>query len=164
MSDFEVIVLGVGDTFSERYHPSALLLMCEGFRLAIDCPDQYRTALKDAADRSGRALSLSDIDHVLITHVHGDHMNGLEGVAFYKHFVDQKRVKLVTSPDVRACIWDERLKASMSSLWNGHEFRSLDFDDLAPLVDGDGPSSWPGGPAARSTCSCPRSESQWSPG
>jgi ribonuclease BN (tRNA processing enzyme) len=138
MSELEVTVLGVGDTFSERYHSSALLLSCDGFRLAIDCPDQYRGVLKDAADISGRTLSLSDIDHVLITHVHGDHMNGLEGVAFYKHFVDQKRLKLITSPDVRACIWDQRLKASMGVLWNGQEHRSLDFDDYFELL----PLSW----------------------
>ena len=67
MAELEVIVLGVGDTFSERYHPSSLLLVCEGFTLAIDCPDQYRAVLSDAAQLSGRALSLSEIDHVLIS-------------------------------------------------------------------------------------------------
>jgi ribonuclease BN (tRNA processing enzyme) len=129
MSDFEVIVLGVGDTFSERHHSTALLLSCDGFRLAIDCPDQYRGVLKDASERTGKALSLSDIDHVLITHVHGDHMNGLEGVAFYKHFVDRRRLQLVCSPELRQNIWDERLKASMSQLYDGHHFRELGFDD-----------------------------------
>lgn len=129
MSDFEVFVLGVGDTFSEHHHSTALLLQCDGFRLAVDCPDMYRGVLKDASNTSGRALSLSDIDHVLITHVHGDHMNGLEGVAFYKHFVDRKRLQLVTAPEVRETIWDQRLKASMSVLWNGSEHRTLGFDD-----------------------------------
>lgn len=129
MSDFEVVVVGVGDTFSELYHSTALLLICDGFHLAIDCPDMYRSALRAAAERSGRSLSLSDIDHVLITHVHGDHMNGLEGVAFFKHFAEGKRVGLVTSPEVFAVIWDERLKASMGVLWDGQEFRKLSFDD-----------------------------------
>lgn len=138
MSDFEIIVLGVGDTFSELHHSTAVLLCYGGFRLAIDCPDQYRGVLKDAADRSGRALNLSDIDHVLITHVHGDHMNGLEGVAFYKHFVDRKRLGLVTSPDVRRNIWDERLKASMSVLYDGKQYLALGFDDYFEHL----PLSW----------------------
>jgi ribonuclease BN (tRNA processing enzyme) len=138
MSDFDVIVLGVGDTFSERHHSSALLLQCDGFRLAIDCPDMYRGVLKDASDKTGTALSLSDIEHVLITHVHGDHMNGLEGVAFYKHFVDQQRLKLITAPEVRETIWEQRLKASMSALWNGSEHRTLGFDDYFEYV----PLSW----------------------
>ena len=93
LSKFEVLVLGVGDTFSEKHHSSALLLSCDGFHLAVDCPDMYRSVLRAAAERSGRSISLSDIEHVLITHVHGDHMNGLEGVAFFKHFVDHERGK-----------------------------------------------------------------------
>jgi len=138
MSNFEVIVLGVGDTFSERHHSTALLLVCDGFSLAIDCPDMYRSVLRSATESSGRTLSLSDIDHVLITHVHGDHMNGLEGATFYKHFVENKRINLVTSPEVRAAIWDERLKAPMSSLWDGQQFRQLHFDDYFDHV----PLSW----------------------
>ena len=55
MSTFEVIALGVGDTFSEQHHPTALLLACDGFQLAIDCPDMYRRVLRDAARQSGRA-------------------------------------------------------------------------------------------------------------
>jgi ribonuclease BN (tRNA processing enzyme) len=128
MSDFEVLVLGVGDTFSERHHPTALLLCCDGFFLSVDCPDMYRAVLADAARRTGRALSLSAIDHVLITHVHGDHMNGLEGVAFYKHFVDGRRLQLVTAPEVHAPLWDQRLQASMGALWDGQQHRAMTFD------------------------------------
>jgi ribonuclease BN (tRNA processing enzyme) len=138
MSELEVLVLGVGDTFSELHHSTALLLECAGFRLAIDCPDQYRAVLKDAAQKSGRVLSLSDIDHVLITHVHGDHMNGLEGAAFFKHFVDRKRLQLITAPEVREQIWDQRLKASMGVLWNGSEHRDMSFDSYFEHV----PLSW----------------------
>jgi ribonuclease BN (tRNA processing enzyme) len=140
MSDFEVIVLGVGDTFSEHNHTSAILLACDGFQLAIDCPDTYRAVLRAASERSGRPLSLTAIDHVLITHVHGDHMNGVEGVAFFKHFAEGKRVQLVASPEVRQVIWNERLKASMSQLWNGQSFRQLGFDDYFDHV----PLSWDG--------------------
>lgn len=128
MSSFEVFVLGVGDTFSEKHHSTALLLSCDGFQLAIDCPDMYRSVLRSTAERCGRPLSLADIDHVLITHVHGDHMNGLEGVAFFKHFAEGKRLRLLTSPEVRASIWDERLKASMGTLWDGEASRAMGFD------------------------------------
>lgn len=128
MSRFDVIVLGVGDSFSERHRSTALLLRCDGFQLAIDCPDMYRSALRAAAERSGESLSLADIDHVLITHVHGDHMNGLEGAAFFKHFAQGRRVQLVTSPEVRATIWDQRLACSMGTLWDGAQFRELTFD------------------------------------
>jgi ribonuclease BN (tRNA processing enzyme) len=138
VSDLEVIVLGVGDTFSERNHTSALLLVCDGFHLAIDCPDTYRSVLRSATERSGRELRLTDVDHMLITHAHGDHMNGLEGVAFFKFFAEGKRLHLATSSELRSNIWDERLKASMGVLWDGERFQSKTFDDYFDHV----PLSW----------------------
>ncbi len=129
MGEFTAVVLGVGDTFSQVHHPCALLLACDGAFLGIDCPDMYRAVLRSAAERSGRALALEEIDHLLITHVHGDHMNGLEGVAFYKRFAEGRRVGLVTSPEVRAVLWDERLKASMGALWDGERYQPMGFDD-----------------------------------
>lgn len=140
-SGFEVVALGVGDSFSELHRSSALLLVCDGVQLAIDCPDMYRGALRAASERASRTLTLSDVDHVLITHVHGDHMNGLEGVAFYKHFAQGRRVQLVTSPEVRRDIWDHRLRASMGVLWDGSEYRPMSFDSYFEHV----PLSWTDG-------------------
>lgn len=126
---FEVIALGVGDTFSERHHTTSLLLSCDGALLAVDTPDTYRAVLREAAERCGRPLDLAAIDDVLITHVHGDHMNGLEGVAYWKFFAEGKRLRLWTSPEVREVIWDQRLVASMGTLWDGARFRQMRFDD-----------------------------------
>src|SRR5262249_41816558 len=95
----------------------------------IDCPDRYRSVLRAAAASAGRPLPLEGIDHFLITHLHGDHMNGLEGVAWYKHFAEHKRVQLLASPEVCETIWDSRLVGSMSRLWNGSAFHAMSFGD-----------------------------------
>lgn len=126
---FDVHILGVGDTFSEVHHPTSLLLDCDGFFLAIDCPDMYRRVLRDAREISKRPLDLRDIDHMLITHVHGDHMNGLEGVGFFKHFAQNKPLSLVASPEVREDVWERRLAASMGQLWTGSEMKTMRFED-----------------------------------
>ena len=46
MARFAVTVIGAGDTFTERHHTAALLLSCDGFHLAVDCPDRYRCAAR----------------------------------------------------------------------------------------------------------------------
>src|SRR4051812_27891616 len=104
MSRFDILPLGVGDTFSELRITASLLLEYEGFRLAVDCPDRYRGVLKTIGERAGRPLPLQSVDDVFITHVHGDHMNGLEGVAFFKRFAENKRLRLHTTEDVRSVI------------------------------------------------------------
>lgn len=129
MPRFEVVALGVGDSFSERHHPTSMLLMYGDFHLAIDCPDMYRRVLRDASARSGRKLDLARIDDVLITHVHGDHMNGLEGFAFFKHFAQRRRVGLIASQAVRDVIWEQRLQASMGVLFDGKRCVEKSFED-----------------------------------
>lgn len=126
---FEVIVLGVGDTFSEHFFPTCLLLRKDNFQLAIDCPDGYRRVLAEARKTTGLNLDLADIDDVLLTHVHGDHMNGLEGVAFFKKFAQQRRVNLHASPEVHAVVWPQRLQGSMQTLYDGSKPQSLTYED-----------------------------------
>ncbi|MDB4938362.1 MAG: Metallo-beta-lactamase family protein [Labilithrix sp.] len=129
----KLYVLGVGDTFTETHFTHALLLEAEGFRLAIDCPDSYRRVLRSARDKTGvahaGALDLFAIDDVLVTHVHGDHMNGLEGVGYFKHFAQKKPLNLHTIAPVKDALWNQRLVASMGTLWDGHEFRPKSFED-----------------------------------
>lgn len=129
MEPFEVLVLGVGDTFSERHHTASLLLSAGGVRVAVDCPDRYREALGSASARAGRSVALEEVDHVLITHIHGDHVNGLEGVAFYRHFVEGRRLSLLAAPEVRAALWPGRLEAPMATLWDGQRFVRRSFED-----------------------------------
>ncbi len=124
MSSFEVVIIGVGDAFSESIDRAR----CSSPAAAST---SRSTALTCTGPRCGRRAStpVERSPSQTSTHVHGDHMNGLEGVAFYKHFAAGKKVQLVTSPEVRAVIWDERLKASMSALWDGQQFGHMCFDD-----------------------------------
>jgi ribonuclease BN (tRNA processing enzyme) len=129
----KLYVLGVGDTFSEKHVTHALMVEADGFRLAIDCPDSYRRVLRAARDKAGVAhaanLDLFAIDDVLVTHVHGDHMNGLEGVGFFKLFAQKKALNLHTIAPVKDALWQHRLVASMGTLWDGREFQTRSFDD-----------------------------------
>ncbi|MFI5297748.1 MAG: MBL fold metallo-hydrolase [Polyangiales bacterium] len=133
-SPFEVIPLGVGDTFSATHVTASLLLRCEGFTLAIDAPDRYRGVLARASTADD-TLALSTIDDVLITHVHGDHVNGLEGIAFFKRFAQQRRVRLYTLPEVVGPLWDRRLFAPMSELWDGKKKQTMRFSDYFDMAE-----------------------------
>lgn len=125
----EVLPLGVGDTFSTQHNTTALLLRFDGEYLSVDCPDTYLRAMGNAVATAGWSTLPTDVDRVLITHVHGDHMNGLEGFTFYKHFVEHKKLTLLAVPEVRSAVWEARLQVSMGQLWDGSQFRSLSFDD-----------------------------------
>lgn len=115
----EIIVLGVGDAFTAKYVNTSFLIQHEGFTLAIDCPDRYRGVLAAASKKTDRDLRLEDVDAFLITHLHGDHVNGLESVSFYRRFREQRKVDLWAQEGVLKDLWSCRLQVALEPLFDG---------------------------------------------
>lgn len=137
-------VVGVGDAFTARYHNACLLIESGGTRLLVDAPPALARALRDLslAEPSAPAVGLDDVDHVLITHLHGDHMGGLEQLLFWRRFVTGRKACLYAIPEVLAGLWDTRLKGGMDTLMDkpGGPTRRLTLDDYAdvrPLGPGE---------------------------
>lgn len=144
MSSFSVRVVGVGDAFTARYHNACLLFQAGATRLLVDAPPALARALRDLslARPSEEAVGLDDIDHVLITHLHGDHVGGLEQLLFWRRFVTQRKARLHAVPEVLAGLWDTRLRGGMETLLDTPEgpARTLGLDDYA-IVEPLGPGA-----------------------
>lgn len=113
---FTFVPLGVGDAFSARWYSSCLLLEHEGRRVLIDCPHPIRKMLREATERAGERLDLDAIEGVALTHLHADHVSGLEGYAYFSFFVLHRKARVLAHPRVRARLWDGCLAAGMEHL------------------------------------------------
>jgi ribonuclease BN (tRNA processing enzyme) len=137
MPSLSVRVVGVGDAFTARYHNACLLFEAGGTRLLVDAPPALARALRDLslARAAEPAVGLDDIDHVLITHLHGDHVGGLEQLLFYRRFVTGKKATLHAVPEVLAGLWETRLRGGMETLLDapGGPSRTLGLDDYADV-------------------------------
>lgn len=131
---FSIRVLGTGDAFTRNRWNSSLVLEAEGTRVLLDAPPCLARAL------AGLGLSLDDVDHVLLTHYHGDHVGGLEQLLFWRRFVTRRRVTLHAIPEVLAGLWDGRLKGGMDRLLDAqgqsHAVKLEEYADLSPLGPG----------------------------
>jgi ribonuclease BN (tRNA processing enzyme) len=144
-------VLGVGDAFTERYHNACLCIEepSSGLRLQIDCPPAFPRVLADHRARSGSDLSAENLDHLLLTHLHGDHCGGTEAFLYLRRFVFQKKPTLYGAREVLDELWPTRLRGGMEQLMLG--VPALDPTEiaarLAPPLPSPGTVPWIDSPA-----------------
>ncbi len=107
--------LGTGSAFTidDNYHSNMILESDDKKILLIDCGSDARLSL--------HALGLShrDIHSVYISHLHADHVGGLEWLAFTTKFdPGVKKPNLYVSERLVHDLWNKTLSGGLSSLQN----------------------------------------------
>lgn len=75
MTDFRIHTLGCGSAKPTlRHQPSSTVVEYRGNLMMIDCGEGAQTALQR------QHLSFSRLNHIFLTHLHGDHVFGLPGL------------------------------------------------------------------------------------
>lgn len=133
---FEVWMNGVGDAFSVEHYKTNFLVVRDDFVLAVDCGDSYRRALHDNGwERDGAPLDVDRIDALFLTHLHGDHVNGLEMALAFRRYSKGGPWSIYTSPEVVERLWDDRLGVSLGQSWTGEQFEQNAPGDFYELTD-----------------------------
>jgi len=148
MADLRLLPLGVGNAFSAVSYSTCLALEAEGHWLLIDCPHPIRKMMREASASAGVNLDVADVHAVVVTHLHADHVSGLEDLAYYSYFLLQRRLRLLAHPSVSERLWPAHLAAGMqfskqSADGPNVERRSSDYFDLLGLFDGEALVSGP---------------------
>ncbi|WP_455380383.1 MBL fold metallo-hydrolase [Acidihalobacter prosperus] len=126
MSRRRLRFLGVGDSESINFWNTNLLLETESRRLLIDCGYTIKYALRDVG------LTLGDIDAIAITHVHADHVFGLERFGYEMRYSYRRRIPLMLEPNIMSALWEQTLKGCMGRSSDG-ENRLEDFFNVKPI-------------------------------
>jgi len=119
-------MLGTGGAFAKTYGNNNALFAENGFTLLVDCGITAPRALHEMGIR------LDEIDAILITHLHGDHVGGLEELTFRMKFQHGRKLRLILPQALAAPIWEHTLRGGLEYPEDGLT-RLEDFYDLTLL-------------------------------
>ncbi|TXI92447.1 MAG: MBL fold metallo-hydrolase [Neisseriales bacterium] len=109
----KLIFLGVSSALSIGYlkfHSNMLVETDSGKRILIDCGGDVRHAMFELG------YTAKQIDAVFISHLHADHVGGLEWLGFSKFFMENIQVPLYIGPELKDRLWKNVLCGGMSTL------------------------------------------------
>jgi glyoxylase-like metal-dependent hydrolase (beta-lactamase superfamily II) len=99
-------MLGTGDAFAKNYYNNNALLWSEDYTLLIDCGTTAPLAL----EKLGR--SIGEVDAVLITHIHSDHVAGLPELARLMKAKCGRKMTLFIAGNLAEPLWQSFQKNS----------------------------------------------------
>lgn len=118
----ELLFLGTGSAFtvSTNNYQSNMLLRLNGKSLLFDAGSDVRRALCE------QGLSYKDINHIYISHLHSDHIGGLEWLALTSHF-DPSTVKpeLYLSHSLVHDLWEHCISGGLRTIQS--QITTLDY-------------------------------------
>lgn len=132
----KVLILGVGDAFTYRSFGTSAVVQGKEGPVLLDCPDLIHRALFEGSLKSNWDVDVGAIDDVIITHLHGDHCNGLESFGFAKLVnrlmgKSKSMPRLWTHPAAAARVWERLAPAMDAPLTKGGRKSELrDYFDL----------------------------------
>lgn len=113
----KIKVIGCGNAFSEKNFNQSFLIEENGRKLLIDCGSQIPRALQS------HGIDFKEIDDIYISHLHADHIGGLEYFAFQRYdWVNKPRkanngaINLIGNVQLLKDLWNKSLSGGLESM------------------------------------------------
>jgi ribonuclease BN (tRNA processing enzyme) len=109
----QIQMIGTGSAFSKKFYNNNALVSCNGFTLLVDCGITAPRALYELD------IPLNRIDGLLITHIHADHVGGMEEFAFRLKYTFKHVMKLFVPAKVLDTLWNQSLRGGLENKAEG---------------------------------------------
>lgn len=132
--ELEIVFIGVGGAFSRNLYNTNLLVIKGNDHVMIDFGMTAPHALREVT-----GLELHDIEYLLPTHSHCDHVGGIEALALWNRYVaipvhKKNKLNMIISERYEHILWEQTLRGGME--WNeiNTEGTTLTFHDYVTVI------------------------------
>jgi hydroxyacylglutathione hydrolase len=122
----KLTMVGTGSALGYKYFTNSCLVETEEYNLLIDCGETTPLGLH------AMGYDLSKLDGIFITHIHGDHVNGLEKLAWTFRYVLQKKIDLIGDTILLSKLWENTLRGGLEEAEEGR-LGLGDFFNVIPI-------------------------------
>ncbi len=123
----KITVLGAGGAFTYKQFHSNFLMEFEDEKILFDCGSDIRWSLKE------QGIDINTITGVYISHLHADHVGGLEFLAFHRYFnKGLPKMKLYIAKYLIDELWGGTLRGGLATV-EGKDLSLDDYFDIVPM-------------------------------
>ena len=101
-------MIGTGSAFAKKHYNNNALIESCGKKILLDCGITLPYALHELGYNFGQ------LDAILISHIHGDHVGGLEELAFQMYFNYQRKPVLYIAEPLLTPLWEHTLRGGLA--------------------------------------------------
>ncbi len=127
--EMKIVFIGSGAAFTSNNYHSNILIQLNNKNLLLDCGSDARFALRDSG------YCFRDIDSIYISHIHADHVGGLEWIGFTRKFdpAASKLPNIISHRNILDNLWEHSLSAGMQTL-DDEEAKLESYFNPVPLT------------------------------
>jgi ribonuclease BN (tRNA processing enzyme) len=100
-------MLGTGSAFAKCYYNTCASIEAAGRTVLIDCGHTTPKSIHAIGK------SFADYDALIISHIHADHVGGMEEYAFKMKFIYNRKPQLFVPADLAEPLWENSLKGGL---------------------------------------------------
>lgn len=133
--ELEIFFIGVGSAFALKNNQTNFLIIKGDKHILVDFGMSGPRAINDVA-----GLKPTDIEVVLPTHSHADHVGGVEALALMNRYVGQRflkkpKLKMIIDENYQRVLWTHTLQGGLE--WNEKDMvtaQKLSFSDFFEVI------------------------------
>lgn len=132
--NLEIVFIGTGSAFSQLLGNNNIIIIKGDTHVVIDfgltAPFRFKSVT---------GLDLTEIENILITHSHSDHIGGVEYLTLQNKYIGQSqgkpKLKLLTTKEYKNILWKKSLSGGLQfNEVSGEEKRKLKLSDYFDFV------------------------------